>query len=750
VKYASVGYSGGNPQTNIFGRVNYILLPDRWYIYNNIAIENITAVKVKKTVDLFWEGNKPNVDMSSTHTEIFIAADIVAPPTPINLKITRVPGTNTLNVSWSPNIDTVNYAVYFSIEGFPLTYLRNVSHPKNWTLHVDLEDGLVYQYRIRAWDQVGLSSGLSDLVKFNLTDIIPPAIPVNLSVTPVNNGDAFSITWDQNSDDTLIYELYCSESSMGPWLMLVNISHPTNFTTWSNIILTNGTIYYFKIRAWDEVPLASAFSLPETALHRDYIPPTAPLSLDALAISETIINLTWTSSTSTDVAGYRIYINQTGMGTGGPYKSIGEVDSQTLKYMTTGLFENVLYHFVVVAFDEASNPSIYSPEASATTLAVPPLPPNMDMLPEYTNNSFLEVTGTAEAGISVLLYNNNEANHIANGSTDLHGNFSIDLELEENANIIKARTRDQALLLSDFSDPQVVILDTVLPTPKAGNDIDIKTGDTVILNASGSSDNFKIVNYTWSFEYSEGEYETLFGVTADFKFEESGIYDVTLKVTDIAGNWATDTMLVNVTELEKPRVLETTPTQNEQNVPVTTDVTIKFSMSMDKSSVENALSISPIVDYTLNWENNDKTLKVVFDKDLDFNTKYTLILQGTSTSALGSLLENAPFELNFITGPVLPSIVISTPTVSQKVGPGELITVSGSSTGFAEGTEVTVTLGDKTETTTIGSDGTWSVTIKAPEVEDIYTLKISAGDQFEQTPIVVKRATNFHPLYFIP
>ena len=41
--YATPGYSGSEPTTNVFGRVNNILLTDRWYIRNNTPLENMTG-----------------------------------------------------------------------------------------------------------------------------------------------------------------------------------------------------------------------------------------------------------------------------------------------------------------------------------------------------------------------------------------------------------------------------------------------------------------------------------------------------------------------------------------------------------------------------------------------------------------------------------------------------------------------------------------------------------------------------------
>ncbi|MCK5561531.1 MAG: hypothetical protein KAJ51_13090, partial [Thermoplasmata archaeon] len=471
------------------------------------------------------------------------------------------------------------------------TEIFNISHPTNWTLHIDLDDGLEYQYKIRAWDQVGLSSPFTNIVSFVLTDITPPAVPTNFSVKPVLDGDELILNWDRNFDDSVNYEIYWTESLTRAWQKLINISHPTNSTIWSDFVLVNGSTHYFKIRAWDEVPLASAFTLPVSVVHRDYIEPDTPTNLIAIAQSEHIIDLSWSASLATDVEGYRLYINHTGADSSGPYKFLAETDKLTLDHEVGNLLENVAYYFVVSAFDEANNPSPLSIWAKATTIAIPPAIPVLDELPDYTNKTKLDVTGTAELNTTVLVINNNlEAGNV---STDAEGIFRIEIDLEENANVINAHAVDFAKLASNDSESQVVILDTALPTADAGPDINVSLGGAIIFNASGSSDNYEIGNYSWGFEYFEGEYVSVYGREKAYIFDSPGIYEVTLKVTDLAGNWAIDVLNVNVIQVVRPIVEHTIPSPNEQNLPITETVTITFNTTMNTTTVENALSISP-------------------------------------------------------------------------------------------------------------------------------------------------------------
>jgi PKD repeat protein/ABC-type transport system substrate-binding protein len=102
------------------------------------------------------------------------------------------------------------------------------------------------------------------------------------------------------------------------------------------------------------------------------------------------------------------------------------------------------------------------------------------------------------------------------------------------------------------TDTMVVTVETTPPTnaapvANAGVDQTVTVGDEVSFNGAGSTDDVAVVNYTWTFTY-DGETVTLYGVSPEFTFEIVGEYDVTLTVSDAAGETDTDTMTVTVEE----------------------------------------------------------------------------------------------------------------------------------------------------------------------------------------------------------
>ncbi|GEM_PF-3145869 len=88
--------------------------------------------------------------------------------------------------------------------------------------------------------------------------------------------------------------------------------------------------------------------------------------------------------------------------------------------------------------------------------------------------------------------------------------------------------------------------DTEPPVADAGPDQFVYVGETVTFNGSNSTDNVGITNYTWSFYDNSTIF--LYGMVVNYTFNNPGVYEVTLNVSDAAGNWDTDTMNVTVNE----------------------------------------------------------------------------------------------------------------------------------------------------------------------------------------------------------
>ncbi len=87
-------------------------------------------------------------------------------------------------------------------------------------------------------------------------------------------------------------------------------------------------------------------------------------------------------------------------------------------------------------------------------------------------------------------------------------------------------------------------LDKSRPIAYAGQDQKVNVDDTVVFDASASTDNIGIVSYEWDF--GDGERET--GVKVTHIYKKAGTYTVTLAVKDNAGNVGTHSVTITVTE----------------------------------------------------------------------------------------------------------------------------------------------------------------------------------------------------------
>ena len=117
--------------------------------------------------------------------------------------------------------------------------------------------------------------------------------------------------------------------------------------------------------------------------------------------------------------------------------------------------------------------------------------------------------------------------------------------------------------------------DTTPPVADAGEDLAVDTGETTTFDGTDSTDNTAIASYEWAF----GDGTTASGSAPTHTYGTPGAYEVTLTVTDEAGNEATDTLTVTV---ESTTTEPTTTTVGDETTTATVDdETTETDESMD-------------------------------------------------------------------------------------------------------------------------------------------------------------------------
>jgi len=123
--------------------------------------------------------------------------------------------------------------------------------------------------------------------------------------------------------------------------------------------LGNLTTYHFAVIAIDTNSNKNMTVKTVSGRPSDVTPPAAPKDLKLVDATSISINISWTPNTEPDLAGYKIWINETGAGQGGPFKLKDNGTVQLMHNLTTvgGLQPGTNYCIAVKAIDKASPPN---------------------------------------------------------------------------------------------------------------------------------------------------------------------------------------------------------------------------------------------------------------------------------------------------------------------------------------------------------------------------------------------------------
>jgi len=539
--YATPHFGGSLPTADATGAFTDILLLDREYDHSNTATEHVHNVSVWMEIDAVWSDSALDIDMSGPLDLVFEATDIRAPATPMGLIVTDVPATDSIDITWDANTDdTTIYSLYSNITGaWALVENQTMT---TYTISSGLVHGERYWFAVSAWDDVSLESIWTSIVGVVHADALAPLAPTGLEATLVT-GTEITLGWTANAEADLEgYNLYVNETGgdeNGPWRLLGGDLTTLQYSAQG---LASETMYHFVLSAFDEVPNESPFSLVLSVTTLDITPPEAPL-LDALAEFTNVeaLSVTGTAEPGTTVT---VFIGAVEVATG-----IVEEDGTFSIDVTLTEGPNLITAW---ATDGSANTGPLSLEGSLILDTIAPDAPDVDDLPELTNVKALTVSGTVEPLTTVTVLLNDE--EVLLLVTDDQGDFDVTFDLDEGENHIVVFATDRATNIGQ-SMGVTVRLDTVLPDVDAGEDAEYIQGDEATLDGSGSSDDFGMDSHEWTFTY-DGSSESLDGDVVKWTFDTPGTVTVTLTVTDLAGNEATDLVVLTILIRNGPPTLK--------------------------------------------------------------------------------------------------------------------------------------------------------------------------------------------------
>jgi len=279
----------------------------------------------------------------------------IKPPT--NLNVTALDD-QSVRLTWT---DNCSFESGFRIERKEESgsYIQIAEIGANVTSFDDagLTYGKVYYYQVRAYTSQNNSTYSNEK---SVVTVIPA--PSNLNVTTIDD-QSVRLTWMDNCTFESGFKIERKEEG-GNYLQITEVG--ANVTSFDDAGLTYGKVYYYQVRAYTSQN-NSVYSNEKTI---QMITP-APSNLDATAINDQSVRLTWTDNCSFE-SGFRIERKEEG----GSYAQIAVVGANMTTYDDAGLTYDKLYYYRVRAYTSQNN-STYSNEKSVVTVF--PAPSNLNV-----------------------------------------------------------------------------------------------------------------------------------------------------------------------------------------------------------------------------------------------------------------------------------------------------------------------------------------------------------------------------------
>ncbi len=369
--------------------------PNPYYI-DNYLIDGIIYYYLVTASDF-----RPN-ESPFSNGAFGIPKDTQPPFAPKNLMALPDINPETLDLIWSPSTsdEVMGYNIYRSLtSGGPYEKIATIG-PVTHYIDTNLINGTRYYYVVNAFDEVPNNSSFSNEVNATSLDTIPPATPTKLNVTALSSGNALYISWDPNTEVDLVnYTLYRSINNIS-FNIRSKIPKGTEYFIDSGLV--DGTTYYYRISASDEVPNESLLSGIISGVPKDTQAPARPVGfwVEHGSLVDSLL-LTWVLGSEADLTGYNIYRTNT---SSGPYTLITSV-STVSEYEDMGLESETTYYYVIQAFDEVPNNSSYSLEVSQTTRDfIPPSSPTNLTVTSMPTGNRLNITWDAPSDSDVVNY----------------------------------------------------------------------------------------------------------------------------------------------------------------------------------------------------------------------------------------------------------------------------------------------------------------------------------------------------------
>lgn len=372
-----------NPQTT--RTLSYIDVQDS----NNT---NVTPVAI--TANMVNSGNNTNWSFDST--------------APVISAVASSTGTSTATITWSTDENASSSIAYGLTTSYGTVASSSVSATTTHSVSLTgLTENTLYHFQVLAIDTVANTSTSTDYT-FQTTDGTAPVISVVASSTASTTA---TITWTTDELSTSVVEY-------GSLLPYGNSSSSAILTTNHSISLTgltDLTTYYFKVTSVD----ASSNSASSTEYTFRTTDGTAPLILNIASTTATsTASITWdTNEAASSSVQYGLTTSY-----GSTASSSGSVSHNA---NISGLAQDTLYHYRVLAIDASGNTTISTDKTFRTTDGTSPI---ISVVTSSAAPTTATITWTTdEVSTSVVEYGTSLSYGSASSSSVLVTNHSITL-----------------------------------------------------------------------------------------------------------------------------------------------------------------------------------------------------------------------------------------------------------------------------------------------------------------------------------
>lgn len=385
------------------------------------------------------------------------------------------PGT-TNTVSWSSSTDAGVGGVTYNVQVSRTPTFASLETESGWVSGTSftftrLDDGVTYFYRVAARDALLFQTSYSSSTS-STQDNEAPTTPVLTPLPAYSPGTSLSLVWGGSTDagvGSVQYQYRYSPSA--------TFSAPVTYSSWTASPsatvtgLSDGTLYYYQVRARDAFTLTSGWSQTASST-QDASPPTAPSMLAEPSFTQGTANtVSWQEATDGGVGGIQ-YLAQ--------YASSSSFSTvlgdsgwvQGTQATFNGLSDGVRYYYRVKSRDAFLQESGFSSPVNSRQDAAAPSTPSSTPLPTYTKGSAVTFLWSAasDAGIGGVTYeaqlgsNSGFSPVLAMSSWSSATSATFSGLSDGTTYYFRVHARDAFLQTGSFSSSRVTTMDASPPT----------------------------------------------------------------------------------------------------------------------------------------------------------------------------------------------------------------------------------------------------------------------------------------------